>query len=138
MPYDVVTLYDVVADIDNYKYFLPWCTDSRVIERYQDYLLADLTIGYGIVRETYTSKVVMERPGSITIESIKGPFSHLKSQWNFKELGERLTEVEFIIDLRIKNPILEALFNRAVDAAFRQIMASFENRVKACGSARGA
>lgn len=60
-------MYNVVSDIDRYKDFLPWCTDSKITSRKENVVTADLKIGFQIYEEKYTSKVELEKPRSVKV-----------------------------------------------------------------------
>jgi coenzyme Q-binding protein COQ10 len=60
-------LYDLVADVERYPEFLPWCIGARIRERRPDFLLADLIIGFKMIRERFTSRVAHRFPRRIRI-----------------------------------------------------------------------
>ncbi len=63
VPYTPDQLFDVVADVAKYPQFLPWCVGARIRSRTANMLTADLTIGFGPFRETFTSHAIaLERP----------------------------------------------------------------------------
>ena len=54
VPYRPDQMFDLVADVDRYHEFLPWCVGSRIRERTDEVILADLIIGYKMIRERFT------------------------------------------------------------------------------------
>lgn len=76
-------LFDLVADVGKYPQFLPWCVKAIVKSRTETELVADLTIGFGPFRETFTSRVTLERPSCIRVSYEKGPFRYLNNVWTF-------------------------------------------------------
>ena len=62
-------LFDVVADVDRYKEFLPFCTDSRVIKRSDKELKAELAVGFRFLEERYTSIIELDPYKSIKVGS---------------------------------------------------------------------
>ena len=87
--YTALQMFDLVADIDSYHLFLPWCNNSRIVKKTKsdadiEHLIADLEIGYKNLVYIYRSDVSLDRKNlSININFIHGPFKHLKSSWNF-------------------------------------------------------
>lgn len=83
IPYSPEQLFDLVADCGKYPQFLPWCVASRVRSRTETEMVADLTIGFGPFRESFTSRVTLQRPERILVSYENGPFRYLKNQWKF-------------------------------------------------------
>ncbi len=65
LPYAPEQLFDLVADVERYPEFLPWCLGARIRERKGNEIVADLLIGFKMVRERFTSRVVLDRPDAI-------------------------------------------------------------------------
>ncbi|KAG7196681.1 hypothetical protein KM043_016013 [Ampulex compressa] len=77
-------IYSVVADVQNYKEFVPFCKKSEVKHREKDFLKANLVIGFPPINESYTSKVTMIYPRLIKAECTDGKlFNHLNTLWLF-------------------------------------------------------
>jgi coenzyme Q-binding protein COQ10 len=67
VPYTPEQLFDLVADVGSYPQFLPWCVGARVRSRTETLLVSDLTIGFGPFRESFTSRVTLDRPHRVTV-----------------------------------------------------------------------
>jgi coenzyme Q-binding protein COQ10 len=125
-------MFALVADVESYPQFLPLCEqltirstkerDSRTV------LLADMSIGYKAIRETFTTQVLL-KPDENTIEVryIDGPFKYLSNVWRF-EPAEGGCAVRFFIDYEFKSRILGALMGTMFDRAFRMFAEAFEKR----------
>ena len=83
VPYRPDQLFDLVADVGKYPQFLPWCVAARVRSRTERELVADLTIGFGPFRETFASRVTLDRPHRVKVRYENGPFRYLNNQWEF-------------------------------------------------------
>src|SRR5579871_2906783 len=89
LPYTPAQMFDLVADVERYPEFLPWCVACRITSRPSpDQLIADLAVGFKMVREQFTSRVTLKPKTHITVEYIKGPFQHLINTWDFLPDGE--------------------------------------------------
>ena len=130
LPYTPEQMFDLVADIDRYPDFLPWCLDANVWERNENEVLADLVIGYGPVREKFTSRVTLERPGHIHVEYLKGPMKHLSNHWRFLPHNPDACVVDFFVDFEFRNPILRQLMGVFFNEAVRRMVSAFEARAK--------
>jgi ribosome-associated toxin RatA of RatAB toxin-antitoxin module len=87
LPYRPEQLFDLVADIERYPEFLPWCVGARVRSREGDLVVADLVIGFKVVRERFTSRVKLDRPNlRIDVAYTEGPFRYLNNHWIFEPL----------------------------------------------------
>ena len=83
VPYRPDQLFDLVADVVKYPRFLPWCIAARIRSRTERELVADLTIGFGPFRETFASRVTLDRPQRVKVRYENGPFRYLNNQWEF-------------------------------------------------------
>ena len=137
LPYTREQLFDLVADIDRYPEFLPWCLASRVTRREGDMVYADLIIGYRLVREKFTSRVTLRRPEHIHVEYLSGPMKYLSNHWDFIDNGDGTTTIDFFVDFEFKNPFFRRLMGLFFSEAVRRMVAAFEMRAKMLYSAVG-
>ena len=131
LPYAPAQLFDLVAAVDKYPEFLPWCRAARITKREGDVITADLVIGFKVFRERFTSKVTLDRPDRIDVVYVKGPMRHLNNHWRFIAQDDGGTMIDFYVDFEFRSAILQkaigALFNEAV----RRMVAAFEARAHA-------
>src|SRR5450631_3378765 len=127
-------MFDLVAAGEKYPEFVPLCSALRVKSRTDKgegitVLIADMTVAYKIIRETFTSRVTLERPKlQILVEYLDGPFKRLQNRWTFRPTGETACEVEFFIDYEFRSRMLAMLMGALFDTAFRKFAAAFEQR----------
>ena len=127
-------MYELVADIDNYREFLPWCNDSKIIEitnidNEKKTLIADLEIGYKDLVYTYRSNVLLNNQElTIKVDFVHGPFKNLDNRWIFKKIDDQSCEIEFFIDFELNVGVLNLLISKFFDKAFKKMVNSFENR----------
>ncbi len=129
VPYRPDQLFDLVADVGKYPQFLPWCVGARVRSRTEAELLADLTIGFGPFRETFTSRVTLDRPRLLKVRYENGPFRYLNNQWHFLP-HEQGTEVDFMVDFEFRSRILQAAIGVVFQEAVRRMVGAFRNRAR--------
>lgn len=133
-------MFELVADVEKYPLFLPMCTGLEVRRRSADahgreVIVADMSVGYKAVRETFTSRVTLDRDAlAILVEYIDGPFKHLENRWTFvdeaRDAAPR-SKIEFFIDYEFKSRMLGILMGGLFDAAFRKFASAFEERADA-------
>ncbi len=91
LPHTPERLFELVADVDRYDEFLPWCRAARVTKREGNVIHADLVIGFKMFREKFSSKVTLSRPDRIDVEYSHGPFKYLNNHWKFIPEGTDAT-----------------------------------------------
>jgi coenzyme Q-binding protein COQ10 len=126
-------MFALVADVEAYPKFVPLCralmVKARSVEEGREVLVADMTVAYGPVRETFTTRVTLDRPNlAVRAEYINGPFRHLDSHWTFTPTGERSCLVHFAIDYEFRSRTLAALMGSMFDKAFHKFAEAFEAR----------
>lgn len=134
-------MFDLVADIERYPEFVPLCQTLKVRRRTtlddgRDELLADMSIGYKAIRETFVSRVTLDRPRlQILVEYVDGPFRRMENRWSFADAASASdvpqSTVEFFIDYEFKSRMFSVLMGSVFDAAFRRFAEAFEQRANA-------
>ena len=127
-------MFDLVADVESYPQFLPMCESLKVRSRKERHgktlLIADMTVGYKLIRETFTSQVLL-KPDEKIIETkyVDGPFRYLDNKWQFvPSANPEHSEVKFYIDYEFKSRTLGFLMGSMFDIAFRKFTEAFEKR----------
>lgn len=120
-------LFDMVADVRRYPEFLPWCVGARIISRSEQELVADLTIGFKMFRETFRSQVTLERPHHVHVRYLNGPFRYLNNHWRFHAHPQG-TEVDFFVDFEFRSRLLQAVIGTVFNEAVRLMVRAFERR----------
>lgn len=130
-------MFDLVADVERYPEFVPLCQSLSVRQRTPrpdgtEIVIADMTVSFKLVRETFTSRVTLDRPNlKITVEYLKGPFSNLQNRWTFEPKGDNACDVGFFIAYEFKSRMLGLLMGSMFDAAFARFSSAFEKRADA-------
>jgi coenzyme Q-binding protein COQ10 len=127
-------MFDLVADVEKYPQFVPLCEALRVKSRDVKgegvaVLVADMTVAYKLVRETFTSRVTLDEPKlAILVEYLNGPFKRMENRWAFRAIDDATCEVEFFIDYEFRSRVLAMLMGAMFDTAFRRFAVAFEKR----------
>jgi coenzyme Q-binding protein COQ10 len=128
-------MFDLVADVERYPEFVPLCTALRVRSRRNEQngretLIADMTVGYKVIHERFTSRVQLDKARlKVSVDSLEGPFSRLENIWTFRDEPEDVgSRVGFFIDYEFKSRTLGALMGSMFDVAFRKFARAFEQR----------
>lgn len=135
LPYPADLMYAIVADVERYPEFLPWCAGLRVLSRERvdkrDHLLAEMLVGFAALRERYTSRVVLDA-AALTVDATQtdGPFRQLESHWRFAPEAEGC-RVDFSIVFEFKSRLLDAVAGNAFEHAVLKMADAFEARAGA-------
>ncbi len=113
VPYSPADMYNLVADIDRYHEFLPWCTASQVVEAKGDEVLGELRVGYGKLSTTFRTRNRNEPGKKIEMRLATGPFHSLEGSWTFDPAGAGCT-----VGLELRFELAGELVNKALDPLF--------------------
>jgi len=143
LPHSAAEMYDLVADMERYPEFLPWCAAARIRARHQDdgprkVMDVDIVAAFKVFRESFGTRVTLD-PEARVIDSrlLDGPFRHLHSRWAFRDLGEAGCEVDYGIEFEFRNPVLRRVMNSVFGDAQTRIMQAFEKRADSLYGRRG-
>jgi len=139
VPYTADLMFQVVADVEQYPKFLPWCVALRVLSRERvkdrDVLSAEMAVGYGALREKYTSRVILDSSArTIDVAQTSGPFKQLENHWRFTPLAEGC-RVDFSLAYEFRNRVLNAVAGAAFGKVYVKMADAFEARARALSNA---
>lgn len=132
LPYSPRQLYDLVADVERYPEFLPWCLAARVRRRSGPLVIADLVVGFKMVRERFTSRVQLgddQSPPRIDVTYIEGPIRHLNNHWVFQDHEDGCL-IDFYVDFEFHSRMLQRVMQPLFNEAVRRMVAAFETRAR--------
>jgi coenzyme Q-binding protein COQ10 len=129
LPHTPAEVFDLVADVERYPEFLPWVIGARILRRAGNTFDAEVLVGFKMIRERYTSHVVLERPERIEVRYTHGPFRHLINRWQFAPVPEGC-KVDFYIEFEFRSRILQKLIGGLFSEAVRKMVAAFEIRAR--------
>ncbi len=136
LPFTADQMYALVGDVARYPEFIPWTAAARIrsVTDQGDHreMLADLVVGFKMFRERFGSRVVLwDEKKKIDTEYIDGPFKHMISHWQFRDLDEGGCEVAFDVDFEFKNKLLQGAAGMFFTEAMTRIVRAFETRAEA-------
>jgi len=157
VPHSPEEMFALVADIEKYPEFLPWCVGTRITSRKGGVVLADMVIGYKMFRERFTSRVTLNperterevdkatdehtpvEPGAadeggtappprIDVQYMDGPFKYLNNQWIFLPEPDGTCTVDFYVDFEFRSKILQKIIGAVFNEAVKIMVHAFEKR----------
>lgn len=130
LPYTPDQLYALVAGVEHYPKFLPWCLGARIRERSERLMVADLIIGFKMFRERFTSRVTLSPEAKrIDVEYTDGPFKYLKNHWIFQP-HPKGCEIDFYVDFEFRSKLLQKTIELLFNEAVKRMVSAFETRAK--------
>ena len=127
-------LINLVLNIEDYPNFIPYCLNSKIYKKETEgdkqYIIAELTIGKGFLKDTYKSDVVFDKKNNtIIVKNINGPLKYLNNKWQFIKNG-KFTEVSFDVDFELKNKFLNILMTKSFKYGLDKIADAFQKRAE--------
>jgi len=133
LPFKPDEIFELVGDVAKYPEFLPWCTGARIREKQKtstgETMIADLMIGFKMVREKFTSRVTLDRPSlRIDVDYLQCPFKTLKNHWTFSATQNGHCQIDFHLEFEFSSVLLQKLIGVLFHEAVRRMVAAFEAR----------
>jgi len=132
VPHSAAQMFDLVADVEKYPEFMPWCGGTAVRSRDEHGMQASITISLAGLRQTFTTRNTHDYPNRIDLELVDGPFSALVGHWQFQPLAEDACKVLFTLEYAFSSRALEALVGPVFNRIASSFIDSFTKRAQAC------
>jgi ribosome-associated toxin RatA of RatAB toxin-antitoxin module len=124
VPHTTEEMFQLVDDVDRYVEFLPWCTESRVLERSEDEVVATILLSKGSLNKAFTTRNLLQKHKMIEMRLVDGPFKHLQGFWRFDSLNDNACKVSLDLDYEFSSklvalaigPVFNQIANTLVDA----------------------
>jgi coenzyme Q-binding protein COQ10 len=135
-------MFALVADVERYPEFVPFCRDltvrERSLENGDESVVADMTVSFKVYSETIATKSVFHPEArTISIGYLGGPFRSMQGLWTFVPTGPESCDVGFGVDYEMKSRLLGAVVGMAFEGAFKVLSAAFEKRADVLGRTLG-
>ena len=131
-PYSAETMFDLIADIDSYIAFLPWCNESKILSSSDDVAGQEVVASLGLVQGALTGRFTTRnrniRPSSILLKLIDGQFSDLEGEWKIKPLGDDGCKLELRMRFSFSNPLKDMLLGMVFEKTCNKLVDAFVTR----------
>jgi ribosome-associated toxin RatA of RatAB toxin-antitoxin module len=128
VPHTPAVMYELVADVEAYPEFLPWCEGSEVRSRNDQELVASLSLGLAGLNSQFTTCNALDRPHAMGMRLVDGPFSQLEGNWQFDALGEGGCKVSLDIEFEFSSKLQDKLFGNVFESICNELIDAFVRR----------
>ena len=132
VPYTCAQMFDLVAEVDKYPQFMPWCGGASIQSRDEHGMQATITISFAGIRQSFTTRNEHDYPRQITFNLVDGPFSELTGKWEFVELSPDACKVVYTMQYAFANRGLERVVGPVFNRIASSFIDSFTQRAQAC------
>ena len=130
LAYSAEQMFALVENIEEYPKFLPWCGGAEIRSREGNKVLAQLTINYRGVKQSFSTENINTPPASIEMRLVEGPFKQLHGTWSFKPLRSDACKVEFDLNYEFSSKVLEQLIGPVFNFIANSFVDSFCQRAE--------
>jgi ribosome-associated toxin RatA of RatAB toxin-antitoxin module len=130
VPYSAQAMFDLVADVEHYKEFLPWCSDSQLLSRGDNKLCGKIEVSRMGIRQSFSTCNTLDPPGRMGLVLHEGPFKHLQGEWRFVELREDACKVMLTMEFEFSGKLINAAFGKVFNQVANSLVESFVKRAR--------
>jgi ribosome-associated toxin RatA of RatAB toxin-antitoxin module len=130
VPFTPAQMYELVADVERYPEFLPWCTSAMILVDEGDSVTVQLGLALGVARGRFTTQNRMVPGSSVEMRLVDGPFSALEGRWQFSPIGDAGTRAELHLRFETSGLIRGIVFGPAFEQACNQLVDAFGRRAR--------
>ena len=117
IPYSPQKMYDLVIDVDQYKDFLPWCSDSKLLTQTSEYIEGQVWVSHTGFKQSFTTRNYFVKNERLSIQLVDGPFKQLEGEWVFEGLDTDCCKISLHLEFLFKNKLV----SMALGPIFSQI-----------------
>jgi ribosome-associated toxin RatA of RatAB toxin-antitoxin module len=128
--FSALQMFELVNDVEAYPEFLPWCSGSRIIQRADDIIEAELLISKGGFKKSFSTRNTIDLGGRITVSLLNGPFSYLEGKWDFMPLREDASKISLDLEFEMSGRLASLAFGAVFNQICNTMVGSFIDRAK--------
>lgn len=128
VPYSAEQMYNLVDDIPAYAEFLPWCQSAEELNRSENEVQGSLFVSHSGLKKSFTTRNELDKPHSITMNLVEGPFKHLRGVWTFTTLGEDGCKVTLDMDFEFSSKLVGMTFGPVFSHMSSSLVDAFVHR----------
>jgi len=130
VPYSAQAMFDLVADVERYKEFLPWCSDSHLVSRGDSELCGQIEVSRLGITQAFSTCNQLDPPGRMGITLHEGPFKKLQGEWRFIALRDDACKVVLTLEFEFAGRLINAAFGKVFHQVASSLVESFVERAR--------
>lgn len=130
VPHSPEQMFALVQDIERYPEFVPWVARATVLSRSPTEVVGRLEMERAGLRETFTTRNLLQPPHRLELKLLEGPFKYLDGVWNFEAIGDRGTKIALVMRFEFANPMASLLLSRSFEKSCNQLVDAFVARAR--------
>lgn len=123
-------MFDLVADVERYKEFLPWCSNSRLVMRDESQVCGWIEVSRLGITQSFSTCNQIEPPERMDIALREGPFKRLHGRWDFQPLTEGACKVQLRMEFEFSGRLIDAAFGKVFNQVANSLVESFVKRAR--------
>ena len=131
--YTAQEMFALVTDVGRYPEFLPWCDQTKVLERDENGMLAEIGIAFAGIHQKFVTRNTHVPGREVHVKLVSGPFSNLDGHWVFTPVGqsaERACRIDLELQYGFQNMALAALVGPVFDKIAGTMVDAFVKRAE--------
>jgi ribosome-associated toxin RatA of RatAB toxin-antitoxin module len=132
VPYTAGQMYALVADIESYPQFLPWCTEVKLLTRGEHDVTARVALARSGIRQAFTTRNRLHVDERIDMQLVDGPFRRLHGHWSFQPVGTERQGclVALHLEFEFSSKLLAMTFGKAFHSISSSLIDAFCARAR--------
>ena len=122
---ELVIIFDLINNVENYDKFLPWCTDSNILSDDGHVMIAEIAIDKNLVNWKFKTENSYKQNQIIELKLVEGPFNKLDGYWKFSKIDKHNTSVKLYLEYEFDNKIVELSIKPIFSSIMSSILDSF-------------
>lgn len=123
-------MFDLVNDVASYPQFLPGCRGAEILHSDDHTLEARLDLARAGIRQSFVTRNRLQRPESMTLTLVDGPFDSFTGHWEFTPLAEDACRVTFSLSFGLKNRLVAAAAGKLFSDLANQMVGAMCERAE--------
>jgi ribosome-associated toxin RatA of RatAB toxin-antitoxin module len=123
-------MFDLVADVERYQEFLPWCSDSALVSHDGRRLCGRIEVSRLGITQAFSTCNELDPPQRMGIELQEGPFKSLHGEWQFLPLREDACKVSLRLEFEFSGRLIDAAFGKVFRQVANSLVESFVKRAR--------
>jgi ribosome-associated toxin RatA of RatAB toxin-antitoxin module len=128
--YSPQQMFAVVNDVVAYPEFLPWCSGARILSLSDVEMVARLDLEKAGIKQSFTTRNTWDRPATMAMNLVEGPFSHFKGVWSLQALGDVGCRVSIKLEFELNSRVMNATLGRVFSVASDKMVDAFCQRAE--------